>query len=442
MSSSFESNPQYIKMNQPFVPTQEAAPMNYLTGPTFKEAKKIKGSQGQEDLLDRPEVGDESSQKSEWNEVLTDQGDRLSIRLVRSTEEFAELETAWNRLAENPLSGFRWHFEWWTQFGDGSQLQIYCLENHGEVVGIAPFFQDRWLGQSRLRFVGSGKACTDYADLIVDRNYRQAFIAAIANETPHFAGVELIEFEGVDDRGPAESLAAEFSDKSWEYRKTVDACWYLTLPNSWEEFCKAARGSLRRKIRKAEKRLEAKEVVIRSTDDDLDFEIAFATLVKLHQVRFESKGEPGVFADPAFESFLKQSARELCSQQRAEIFIAYVDSKPIGAHFYLLADSGPQFYQGGVLTSRMDLEPGHLMFTYAIKKAIANGYREFDFLRGNEPYKPFWGAVRRELFMVRLVSKKLKPTLVNMAFRFARRSKHLLADAVSRLKAYKRRSAA
>ena len=352
----------------------------------------------------------------------------FSIRLVETTHEFAELESAWSSLTQDPLHSFCWHFTWWNHFGADHQLQIYCLEKDGEVVGIAPFFKDHWWGQSRLRFIGSGSVCTDYADVIVDSNYRDDFIDAISEQTQGLAGVELIELEGVDDCGPANEFAAKYTGDAWRYQKTIDACWFLTLPDSWEKFCKNAKRSLRRKIRKAEKRLASGEVVIRSTADNLDFESAFEILVELHQLRFKSKGEPGVFADPAFESFLKQSAGVLCRQQKAEILVAYVDSKPIGCHFYLLPDSGPQFYQGGVLTTRMDLEPGHLMFAYAIKKAIENGFPEFDFLRGDEPYKPFWGAVARELYLVRLVSKKLKPTLANMAYRFARRSKHVVLN--------------
>lgn len=415
----------------------ESHTMNLLA-PTLIElgnTKVVEDHVPQGRLSDRQNNQDETlDQMPQLIESSVDQGEQFTIRVVQSTDEFAELQTAWNKLTENPLQSFDWHFAWWQHFGGDHELQIYCLESKGEVVGIAPFFKDRWLGQNRLRFIGSGSACTDYADVIVDRNYRHTFINAIVNQTQRFADVDLIELEGVDNRGPVKAFAAECSDEAWEYQKTIDACWYLTLPDSWEKFCKAARSSLRRKIRKAEKRIKSGEVVIRSTDDDLDFETAYKTLVELHQLRFESKGEPGVFADPAFDSFLKQSAEKLCRQQRAEIIVAYADSKPIGCHFYLLSDSGPQFYQGGVLISRMDLEPGHLMFTYAIKKAIANGAQEFDFLRGDEKYKPFWGAVARELYSARIVSKKLKPTLTNMAYLYARRSKHLMVGVASKLR--------
>ena len=402
--------------------------MNYLPDSTPEgpvKASVVKNLAPQEKRLDT------FNQVSKLAESLGGEDECFSIRLVQTTQEFAELKTAWDNISQDPLSSFDWHFAWWNHFRDGCDLQIYCFENHGKVVGIAPFFKDRWWGQSRLRFIGSGNVCTDYADVIIDPDFRYAFINAIANEPLHFAGVDLIELEGVDSRGPAEAFTAEYYEESWKYQKTIDACWYLTLPDSWEKFCKAAKRSLRRKIRKAEKRIESGEVVIRSTSDELDFETAYKTLVELHQVRFKSKGEPGVFADPAFDSFLKQSATTLCHQQKAEILVAYADSKPIGCHFYLLSDSGPQFYQGGVLTTRMDLEPGHLMFTYAVKKAIDSGCQEFDFLRGDESYKPFWGAVRRELFLVRLVSKKAKPTLANMAYRFARQSKHVMAAAAS-----------
>ena len=36
--------------------------------------------------------------------------------------------------------------------------------------------------------------------------------------------------------------------------------------------------------------------------------------------------------------------------------------------------------------------PGTLLIAYALEDAVSRGDSEFDFLRGNEPYKYRWGA--------------------------------------------------
>lgn len=351
-------------------------------------------------------------------------GKQFSIRIVESDAEFLSLQSAWNRITASPLRSFDWHYQWWREFGQDSKLQIYCLESYGEIVGIAPLFEDNWLGQSRLRFIGSGKTCTDYPDLIVTPNFRNAFFDQLSRELIENKAFDVIELEGVDNRGPSAPLADLLHSSYWSYQKPTDSCWHFEVPESWEQFYKNCSKSLKRKIRKAEKRISTGEVSILSTNDGLDFKEAFDHLVSLHQKRFESKGEPGVFADPKFHKFLFAATQILCSSERAEINVSFVESEPLSAQLYFFADSGPQFYQAGINTDRMDLEPGHLMFTYAVKKSIARGDREFDFLRGNEPYKPFWGAKPRQLTTVRFVSRKTKPTAINKTYRLARSAKH------------------
>lgn len=362
------------------------------------------------------------------------QSESFSLRMIQSDSELASLQESWDKISTEPLRGFIWHYQWWTEFAGSANLRVYGYERNGELVGIAPFFEDQWLGQSVLRFIGSGKVCTDYAGLIVSPQYHRQFVEALRDELNLDGGFDVIEMEGVDSRGPSEAFKSELESKFWSYEKLIDSCWYLELPETWEEFVKDSPRSLRRKIRKAEKRLGSGEVSIRSTSADLEFEQAFEILVELHQLRFEAKGEPGVFADPKFLSFLKLATKELCENRLAEINISYVDGEPLAAQHYLFCDSGPQFYQGGLRVDRMDLEPGHLMFTYAVKRAIERGSVEFDFLRGNETYKAFWGATERHLSMVRFVSRRAKPTLINYAFGKARAAKHALTKQVRRFR--------
>ena len=44
------------------------------------------------------------------------------------------------------------------------------------------------------------------------------------------------------------------------------------------------------------------------------------------------------------------------------------------------------------------LSPGTLMFGHSIAHAMGEGAREFDFLRGRERYKYFWGARDRPCY--------------------------------------------
>ncbi len=348
----------------------------------------------------------------------------MKLNKITTTDQFVALEPAWNELTTEPLRSFDWNFAWWKSFGDGCELSIYCYERGGKIVGIAPFFVDHWLGQKRLRFLGSGSTCSDYAEIIALSAHRDDFVSEIANDINESKSISMVELDGVCGEAQDNLICEQLGNSFWRYEGELEPTWILDIPETWDQFVGSAKHSLRRKVKNAVKRLENGDVMVCSTRDALDFGSAFDILVELHQVRFVSKGEPGVFSDQRFESFLRTAIKSLCGKDRAEILVAYWNGNPIVAQLYLLGDTGPQLYQSGVRVDAMKMEPGHLLFTYAVRKAIDNGFRVFDFLRGSEPYKPYWGAVPQPLMNIRCVSKNFVPTVVNSTYRFLRNVKH------------------
>ena len=348
----------------------------------------------------------------------------MKLQIIDNETDFFDLRQAWQSITVAPLRSFDWHCSWWKAFGGRHALRIYVMEQDGVVVGIAPFLVDRWVGQNRLRFIGSGRVCTDYGQIIVaNEEDRQAFSEAIVADIQQSDCIQMVELEGVSDQRVDQFFGDCLNDTHWCYERPLEPTWIISLPESWEKFVSLSNRTLRRKIRKAERRINSGEVTIRSTLDGLEFEKAFEALVELHQRRFISKGKQGVFSDPRFTAFLKETAAALCAQGRAEIITAEKESTPFASQIYLISAAGPQLYQAGVCPDRMDHEPGHLMFTHAVRKSIENGYTTFDFLRGDEPYKPMWGAVRQPLLRIRYVSKTLTPTAVNQTYRALRQVK-------------------
>lgn len=356
----------------------------------------------------------------------------MKFEVATTDDEFAQLKNGWEALDSNPLKSFAWNFSWWVRFGEGRELLLFSMFENNKLVGVAPLFVDKWLGQDRLRFLGSGSTCTDYASIIAVPEYRESFIEQIADYVSFNAKLSLIEFEGVvpdDDQFLRSRLNA---NSYWQYSSELEPTWILDLPESWEGFVKNSKKSLKRKIKKAESRLASDEFNVASTLDEMEFDEAFKILVELHQDRFTNKGEPGVFKDERFTKFLHSAASDLVSQDRAEILVAFENDLPIIAQLYLLDESGPQLYQAGIRTDSMKSEPGHLMFTFVVKKAIQLGYKTFDFLRGNEPYKPFWGAQMQPLHKIRCVSNRLVPSTINKSFQLLRSAKHFVAAVASK----------
>ncbi len=352
----------------------------------------------------------------------------MVIEILDSESDFVAVKDRWNELADEPFLSWEWNYWWWKHLGQDCELRIVTAVNNGMICGIAPFVLERRNRENCLRFLGSGKACTDHVQMIVPPADADAFEAAIADQIRRkggvFSDVSLLEFEGVAKDSNGSELCKMLGDSFWSYRRQLESTWFVHLPDSWETFVLQRRKSLRRKIRKAEKRYSSGEAVAKSTSSGLDFDFAFDTLVDLHQRRFISKGESGVFSDDCFTRFLRSATRELAERgQRAEVVIVEVQGTPIAAQLYLNSSLGPQMYQSGMCTESMSLEPGHLLYVHTFKRAIEAGYPQFDFLRGDEPYKQNWGGVRSPLYTLRCVSNRLPNTCKHQMIRGLRQLK-------------------
>jgi CelD/BcsL family acetyltransferase involved in cellulose biosynthesis len=61
-----------------------------------------------------------------------------------------------------------------------------------------------------------------------------------------------------------------------------------------------------------------------------------------------------------------------------------------------------RYYLGGFEPAYARASVGALVVAHALAEAQRHGAREFDFLRGREPYKYAWGAQDRPLLRLRL----------------------------------------
>lgn len=234
----------------------------------------------------------------------------------------------------------------------------------------------------------------------------------------------MLEMEGVDGTISQDFLDQSLGNRFWRYDTELEPTWQLALPADWESFIAGSKKSLKRKIKKAVKRLSSDDVEIRTTLGDLCFEKAWEHIVRLHQSRLTSKGKPGAFADPNFREFLHNAVAALAAEERAEIIVAYHDGEPFGAHLVLHDSGRTNLYLAGILAEKAKLEPGHLLITFLVRRAIRQGREVFDFLRGDQPYKRYWGAIPNQLQSIRFVSRSAVPTVVNQGFRFLREVKH------------------
>src|ERR1044071_3551427 len=97
----------------------------------------------------------------------------LRVDVIDTDAGFAALRSEWTQLlgastVQGPFLSWEWLYAWWTHMRGSRALRLLTVRDGNDLVGIAPFARARaplpWL--SRLEFLGTGYAGSDYLDII------------------------------------------------------------------------------------------------------------------------------------------------------------------------------------------------------------------------------------------------------------------------------------
>jgi CelD/BcsL family acetyltransferase involved in cellulose biosynthesis len=183
--------------------------------------------------------------------------------------------------------------------------------------------------------------------------------------------------------------------------------WRTELPDDWDRYLaglpKSRRTSVRNQIRKL---VDSGRVRLRRAETAADVSRAFQILVDLHQKRRGMLQQAGCFSSPSFTAFHRELAERLLEIGRLRLSWLELDDAPIAIEYSFTGGDTVYYYQGGFDPGVSQLGPGWLMSALSLRAAIAEGYRYFDFLRGDEPYKASWNATPRPLVERRVVGRR------------------------------------
>lgn len=195
----------------------------------------------------------------------------------------------------------------------------------------------------------------------------------------------------------AEPIGAGLRELGLEVVAAVhDAAAVLSLPASFDDYLtsigKKERHELRRKRRRFEESGGTLELLRDVQDGD-----AFEQFVELHR---RSEGRKGSFMTGRMKSFF----RDLLTQPGWEIDALVGESGEVAAaSFGYVDDSGYFLYNSAYEPRLRSLSPGQVMLGLLIERAIEEGRRIFDFLKGDETYKLRLGATERPLYEIVVV---------------------------------------
>jgi CelD/BcsL family acetyltransferase involved in cellulose biosynthesis len=197
-----------------------------------------------------------------------------------------------------------------------------------------------------------------------------------------------------DDLPPDHPWATVALREGWR-RTPACVCPVVSLPATVEQWTAGLPHGLRRNLRRYGARLEQLGVVDRIVADEGSVAEIIEAFITLHGARWNARGEPGVLDSAAVQRFHRIGAPRLQRAGLLRLHAWTLDGRIVAVQYVLVHRGRACGYLAGYDPELAACSIGSVLINAAIEHAIREGCREFDFLRGVEPYKYAWGAVNQ-----------------------------------------------
>lgn len=313
---------------------------------------------------------------SEWDELLDQKNQRSFF-----------LRPSWTRL-------------WWRTFRPlhSHLFIIACRDSEGRLAGLAPLYwkQRRTAGVPHLRelqFLGTGiyAQTSEYLDVIARRGYEQVVAETVADFLRRDPDWDRLCLSDV----PADSPVLPFLRRAFGDDAQITGCnrsFYIDTSADWDTFKSRLSKSARENIFRRQRRLfETFQCEFRLVENTCELEQAMDDLVRLHQARWQTKGEPGTFALDGSEDLLREAARISLAEGRLRLWTLTMD-KEVTAVLLGFVDNGIlHAFQSGFDPAYTHKGLGSVMNGLCIRACVEDEtIRDYDFMGGSDAYKQSW----------------------------------------------------
>jgi CelD/BcsL family acetyltransferase involved in cellulose biosynthesis len=331
----------------------------------------------------------------------------INIETVKTATDLQSLEQDWNGLSEaakhpNVFTTFDW-FRAWNQQATNidmkhrRRLNVLVLKAEDSVVGIAPLIcrtVSRFgLSIRKIEFLESP---ADYNDMLLG-GAQSAHIKALLNYLEQTQQEwDLVDLRSMRDSGNAiAALEQTLQTSNLSHRRLPEAvCPYLHIDCQVSDMIGKFSRSVRRTLRNQQYRLDrmsSEGLRVRIIEHpELEPSLLEAFIALESQKRVQGKLVPPLFANTpqVFQSLFNSLG------PRGWLYAALMElgDHPIAFQFGFRCGDALWDFSKAYDSAYSHLSPGTMLVPAILDYGFSRGYREYDFLRGEEPYKMRWST--------------------------------------------------
>lgn len=331
----------------------------------------------------------------------------LETDVVRDEAGFVALRGAWDTLLEDSrasvFSSWQWLHPWMRLPGERWPFLLCARERTRGLVGLLPLcLQTRrayGLRYRRLGLMGDERVGSDHLGALLRRDLEREALTSLAEGLLlHQEEWDVLELLDVDADTPGLHALLEHLRRAGLGVSVEERCECPFEPFepglTFERFLartQRAENYLRRRRwleRQPGYRLER-------TESGEEVQRALSTFFRLHARRWGGQSQLNT---PEVEAFHREAAAALAERGGLRLYTLWVGETAVASVYALRHGGTFSYYNAGYEPEWRNKSVGLVLVGATFEDAVNEGAREYDFLRGTEPYKSEWTTkVRRTL---------------------------------------------
>ncbi|MBV9300853.1 MAG: GNAT family N-acetyltransferase [Acidobacteriaceae bacterium] len=327
----------------------------------------------------------------------------IKLEVIDNDSRLRAFESEWSAFARaiaevTPFQLPEWLLTWWSHFGTTGQPHVLVFREGGEIAGVIPLFLHQWNGQRQMTLIGSG--ISDYLEPAIHSQSCPEILGQLQRHLEAHSDWSICDWQDLSANTPLSKLK---SNGKFDCATTDDQpCTEIRFTGTFEEFRKARPKDLKRNLRRYRQKAEALGSLLFQVTKEADPELMDA-LVELHTAKWQKRGQLGMIQANGSAEFLCDIARAFAPRDMLRFFSLRFAGK-ISALIVAFSYRNTMYgYLSAFHPQHEHLGLGRTLLYDALRHCHENGYAAWNFLRGEEPYKFWWGAQKIPKRRVKLI---------------------------------------